>query len=85
MIVMVFTVRCFKCGEDAVRLVLGGRQILHAKCESCDANLLDEVMRFELEVVGQQKPKRERQPTIEIATVGEDDLGDDATVASDDS
>ena len=44
---MVFTVRCFKCGEHAVRLVLGGRAILHARCQACDANLLAEVLDFE--------------------------------------
>lgn len=46
---MVFTVRCFRCGEDAVRLVLGGRAILHARCQACDANLLAEVLEFEEE------------------------------------
>ena len=48
---MVFTVRCFKCGESAVRLVLGGRAILHARCHSCDANLLAEVLEFEQKVM----------------------------------
>lgn len=46
---LVFTVRCYKCGDDAVRLVLGGRAILHARCQSCDANLLAEVLEFEEE------------------------------------
>ena len=44
---MVFTVRCYKCGQEAVRLVLGGRAILHARCHSCNANLLAEVLEFE--------------------------------------
>ena len=44
---MVFTVRCYKCGADAVRLVLGGRAILHARCHSCGTNLLAEVLAFE--------------------------------------
>ncbi len=54
---MVFTVRCFKCGEPAVRLVLGGRAILHARCHSCSANLLSEVLEFEQEVI---RAKKER-------------------------
>lgn len=48
---MVFTVRCFKCGEPSVRLVLGGRAILHARCHACGANLLSEVLEFEQEVM----------------------------------
>jgi DNA-directed RNA polymerase subunit N (RpoN/RPB10) len=44
---VVFTVRCYKCGQEAVRLVLGGRAILHARCHSCNANLLAEVLEFE--------------------------------------
>ena len=48
---LVFTVRCFKCGDSAVRLVLGGRAILHARCHSCDANLLAEVLEFEQQVL----------------------------------
>ena len=84
---MVFTVRCFKCGDHAVRLVLGGRTILHAKCEACGANLLDEVMQFELEIGGKQKPKRENRPSIEITSVvdEEEELASDSTVAVDDS
>lgn len=50
---MVFTVRCYKCGEVAVRLIMGGRAILHARCQACHANLLDEVMTFEAEVAAQ--------------------------------
>lgn len=52
---MVFTVRCFKCGEDSVRLVLGGRAILHARCQACDANLLAEVLEFEDETRRRQQ------------------------------
>ena len=44
---MVFTVRCYKCGQESVRLVLGGRAILHARCHSCNANLLAEVLEYE--------------------------------------
>lgn len=51
---MVFTVRCFKCGDDAVRLVLGGRAILHARCHACGSNLLAEVFEFEQEVLREQ-------------------------------
>ncbi len=47
---MVFTVRCFKCGDKDVRLIMGGRSIIHARCHSCEANLLAEVMEFEQEV-----------------------------------
>ncbi len=47
---MVFNVRCFKCGEPEVRLVLGGRAIIHARCHGCESNLLAEVMEFEQEV-----------------------------------
>ncbi len=46
---MVFTVRCFKCGQDSVRLVLGGRSILHAKCHNCNSNLLSEILELEEE------------------------------------
>jgi hypothetical protein len=47
---LVFTVRCYKCGESAVRLVLGGRAILHARCHACSSNLLAEVLEFEQEI-----------------------------------
>lgn len=47
---MVFNVRCFKCGEPEVRLVLGGRAIIHARCHGCDSNLLAEIMEFEQEI-----------------------------------
>lgn len=47
---MVFNVRCFKCGQPEVRLVLGGRSIIHAQCHGCETNLLAEVMKFEQEV-----------------------------------
>ncbi|MEZ4459680.1 MAG: hypothetical protein R3E66_08090 [bacterium] len=30
-----------------MRLVLGGRAILHARCHSCNANLLAEVLEYE--------------------------------------
>ncbi len=48
---MVFNVRCFKCGEHRVRLVLGGRAIIHARCHGCESNLLAEVMEFEQKVM----------------------------------
>lgn len=44
---MVFTVRCFKCGSDSVRLIMGNRAILHAKCHDCSTNLLAEVLALE--------------------------------------
>lgn len=52
---MVFNVRCFKCGERDVRLVLGGRAILHARCHSCKSNLLAEVMALEEEVLARKE------------------------------
>ena len=60
---MVFTVRCFKCGEDAVRLVLGGRAILHARCQACDANLLAEVLEFEEEIRRRKEDESLDEPT----------------------
>lgn len=68
---MVFTVRCFKCGSGSVRLVLGGRKILHAKCEDCNSNLLKEVMEFE---AGLTKPraKRTRNNTVNMNSVEEE-------------
>ena len=47
---MVLIVRCFKCGQQDVRLIVGGRSIIHARCHSCGANLLEEVMEFEAEI-----------------------------------
>jgi DNA-directed RNA polymerase subunit N (RpoN/RPB10) len=49
---LVFTVRCFKCGEKDVRLIMGGRSIIHARCHDCGANLLADVMEFEQEAMG---------------------------------
>lgn len=54
---MVFNVRCFKCGEQEVRLILGGRAILHARCHACDSNLLAEVMAFQEEIEAADQPK----------------------------
>lgn len=51
---MVFNVRCFKCGEHEVRLVLGGRAIIHARCHGCESNLLAEIMELEQEVSSRQ-------------------------------
>ena len=59
---MVFTVRCFKCGESAVRLVLGGRAILHARCHACGSNLLAEVFDFEQEVLREQTLRQTLPP-----------------------
>ena len=60
---MVFNVRCFKCGAHDVRLVLGGRAIIHARCHSCDTNLLAEVMALEEEATRKRTAHRERQLT----------------------
>ena len=59
---MVFTVRCFKCGESAVRLVLGGRAILHARCHACGSNLLAEVFDFEQEVARENTLRQTVEP-----------------------
>ena len=61
---MVFQVRCFKCGAHEARIILGGRQILHARCQACHTNLLAEVMAFEQDAMRQQLPaNRERMNT----------------------
>ena len=54
---MIYTTRCFKCGEMAVRLIMGGRSIIHARCQACNATLLDEVLRFEAEVGADAEPE----------------------------
>lgn len=70
---MVFTVRCFKCGEKDVRLIMGGRSIIHARCHDCGANLLAEVMEFEEEVTGMSanQPPPEDPPTAPVPTVAD--------------
>ncbi len=59
---MVFQVCCFKCNENKVRLVLGGREIIHARCQACNSNLLAEILEFEQEVM-QNMPRRARTTT----------------------
>ena len=75
---MVFTVRCFKCGEPSVRLVLGGRAILHARCHSCSANLLSEVLEYEQEILTENKnaaaEKVADPPTGEFELPDEDEI-----------
>ncbi|RDV38511.1 hypothetical protein DV096_06745 [Bradymonadaceae bacterium TMQ3] len=81
---MVFNVRCFKCGAHDVRLVLGGRAIIHARCHSCDTNLLAEVMALEEEAVRRRSTHRERQITsTSLQALGseETDVPDTATSA----
>jgi hypothetical protein len=67
---VVFNVRCFKCGEQAVRLILGGRAIIHARCHACDSNLLAEVMALQEEAEGAAKARKgsvqEPPPTANI-------------------
>ncbi len=70
---MVFTVRCYKCGQEAVRLVLGGRAILHARCHSCNANLLAEVLEFE--------EKSKRAPNVQPEQTTQELLDLEATEA----
>jgi len=69
---VVFNVRCFKCGEQDVRLVLGGRSVIHAQCHGCDSNLLAEIMELEEEVRAQQQEQSDHD-------------GDPSTVASEQS
>ena len=57
---MVFNVRCYKCGENQVRLVLGGRAIIHARCHGCDSNLLAEIMDFEQQIIDEQSTAEEK-------------------------
>ena len=61
---MVFNVRCFKCGEPDVRLILGGRAIIHARCHGCESNLLAEVMEFEQEVIARVAANSEMSDDI---------------------
>lgn len=70
---MVLTVRCFKCGEDAARLVLGGRAILQARCEACDANLLAEVLELEEEATPKRVARRQTYETVEISGEASDE------------
>lgn len=70
---MVFTVRCYKCGQEAVRLVLGGRAILHARCHACNANLLAEVLDFEERSKSAQQLPTD-QATQELIDVEASDL-----------
>lgn len=44
---MVLTVRCYQCGENAVRLIMAGRQIMQARCRACGANVLAEILALE--------------------------------------
>ncbi len=67
---MVFNVRCYKCGENEVRLVLGGRAIIHARCHGCDSNLLAEVMEFEQQVLARGQAE------------SDDSVGDEKPIAS---
>ncbi len=65
---MVFNVRCFKCGEQEVRLVLGGRSVIHAQCHACDSNLLAEIMELEEEVRAQQQEQSDRDDASSTAS-----------------
>lgn len=71
---MVFTVRCFKCGEPSVRLVLGGRAILHARCHACNGNLLAEVLEFEQEVLRGMKTREDAPERVADPPTGEFEL-----------
>jgi len=67
---VVLTVRCFLCGEPSVRLIMGGRQILHARCQACHSNVLAEVLALELDAQRQTRApetpeSRERETTAE--------------------
>ena len=71
---MVFNVRCFKCGAQDVRLVMGGRAILHARCHSCQSNLLAEIMALEEEV---ENAKAEAQAPVHDSLNEESDFFDE--------
>ena len=66
---MVLTVRCFLCGEPSVRLIMGGRQILHARCQACHSNVLAEVLALEQDAQRQHRSpdpdSREREITAD--------------------
>lgn len=72
---MVFNVRCFKCGELDVRLVLGGRAILHARCHSCQSNLLAEIMAMEEEIM--EEKAAQAAEAVESAADAETDVSDE--------
>lgn len=77
---MVFRVRCFLCGANEVRLILGGREIIHARCQSCDTNLLAEVLALEAEAeearnaarIIEERSEGQRQVTTTMAAVVRD-------------
>ncbi|MBA2663808.1 MAG: hypothetical protein H0U74_16085 [Bradymonadaceae bacterium] len=46
-----------------MRLILGGREIIHARCHACNANLLAEVLEFEQQII-RSKSERKRQNTL---------------------
>ncbi|RAL22771.1 hypothetical protein DL240_07680 [Lujinxingia litoralis] len=77
---MVFNVRCYKCGAPDVRLVLGGRAIIHARCHSCNTNLLAEVMAMEEEA---QKRKQASHRERQITSTSLHPIGAEETEASD--
>ena len=62
---MVITVRCFICHEHAVRVIMGGRDILQARCKACGANILAKVMQIQKECEAQamRRPNRENEVT----------------------
>lgn len=80
---MVFTVRCFKCGETSVKLIMGGRSIIHARCHDCGANLLDEVMQFEKKVTANGEPAP-RPPEEPIGAAAESGLGQESSSTASD-
>ena len=78
---MVFKVRCFKCGEQEARLILGGREIIHAQCHACDSNLLAEVLEFEQEVLEDQDDWDEPSTDPNFTPLDERDLDEETTMA----
>lgn len=85
---MVLIVRCFKCGQQDVRLIVGGRSIIHARCHSCGANLLEEVMAFEAEVLAEaaaENPNTTAEhPAVSEADADHSTLDIDTSVDPDD-
>ena len=66
---MVYQVRCFMCGADQGRLIMGGRQILHARCQACQCNLLAEIAMIEREAMEEKAPKTQRKRHTTLNTV----------------
>lgn len=61
---MIQEVRCYKCGDEAVRLLLMGKEIMQANCTSCETDLLEEVDTFREKV---EQGELEDEDTADVA------------------